>query len=134
MKSSRLMQACLLALLVTGIASCAVSPEVQAKIDEYARTIPTCNSELDCQLKWTAARAWTVENSDFPLRTVSEDRIFASNTIISTSGMGVIVDKVALDGGGYQFTVDLECFSAYGCPNIWDSKISFNQALNATQR
>jgi len=134
MKPSRLMQASLLALLVSGIASCAVSPETQAKMDEYASTVPSCNEDLDCQMKWMAARAWVVENSDFPIRFAGEDRISASSTLISVSGVGVIVDRELLDEGGYQFIVDVECFSGYGCGSVWDTMISFNQAVNAVQR
>jgi len=133
MQQLRFMQAGLTGLILTALISCATSPEIQAKMDTFARTIPTCSSDLDCQAKWTAASAWVVENSDFPIRTPNQQRISASNTSISNAGVGVIVDRVAMNSGGFQITIDVECFSAYGCPNIWDLKLDFNRTLNAVQ-
>lgn len=127
MRIVNIISAGLTALLVS---SCAISPETQAKMDEYDRTIPSCSSESDCQPKWSAARAWVLQNSDFGIRGESAERIMATSNIISTSGLGVVVDRVSANGG-YQITVDLECFSAYGCPNIWDTKLDFNRTVNA---
>jgi len=99
-------------------------------MDEYARTIPTCSSDSDCQLKWAAARGWVVANSTFAIRAESDERIMSTSNLITMSGIGVIVDRVATNGG-YQITVDVECFSAYGCPNIWDTMLDFNRSVNA---
>ena len=112
------------------LSTCAIPAELQAKMDEYARTIPTCSGNTDCQTKWSLARAWVEANSDFAIRSESDTRIMATSNIISTSGMGAVVTRVAANGGD-QITVDLECFGAYGCPNIWDSKLDFNQAVNS---
>ena len=56
-----------------------------------------------------------------------------TGNIISQSGMGVTVDRIGADAGGYQITVTVECFSAYGCPNLWQSMVEFNQAVNTAQ-
>jgi hypothetical protein len=112
------------------LSTCAIPAELQAKMDEYARTIPTCSGNADCERKWSLARAWVEANSDFAIRGESDTRIMATSNIISTSGMGVVVTRVAANGGD-QITVDLECFAAYGCPNIWDSKLDFNLAVNS---
>ena len=101
-------------------------------MDEYNRTIPVCSSDSDCRSKWSAARAWVVENSDFGIRAEGDDRIMATSNIVSTSGLGVVVDRIEV-GGGYQILVDLECFSAYGCPDIWDSMLDFNRRVNAAR-
>ena len=100
--------------------------------DEYNRTIPVCSSDSDCRSKWSAARAWVVENSDFGIRAEGDDRIMATSNIVSTSGLGVVVDRIEV-GGGYQILVDLECFSAYGCPDIWNSMLDFNRRVNAAR-
>jgi hypothetical protein len=125
----RTMLSTLAALLLV---SCAVSPETQAKMDEYARTIPNCLSDAECASKWAAARTWTLQNSDFNIRGESDTRINASSNIISQSGIGVIVTKVANDSGGFQLIADLECFSAYSCPELWDLKVAFNKTINGT--
>lgn len=110
--------------------SCAVSPETQAKMDEYARTIPSCLSDADCDRKWALARTWTLQNSDFNIRGESGTRINANSNIISQTGIGVIVTKVANGSDRYQIIADLECFSAFSCPELWDLKVDFNNTLN----
>lgn len=121
------------ALLAFGLSSCAVSPETQAKMDEFARTIPSCSSDAECSRKWAAARAWLVQNSDYPIQGDSDTRIYASNSLNAISGVGVIVDRVASSGGGYQIVADMECFSAYNCPDLWDRMVDFNRAVNGAR-
>ncbi len=116
----------------TLIPSCAISPETQAKMDEFARTIPSCSSAAECERKWAAARQWTVQNSDFMIQGESDTRIYASSNIISQSGIGVVVNRVTTNSGDYQIVADLECFSAYTCPEILDLKIDFNRTVNNT--
>ena len=115
-----------LTLLVT---ACAVSPETQAKIEAYNNSIPICSATADCAAKWQAARRWALENSDFPILTESDDRIMASSTLMSMRGVGVVVTRETAAGGDYQLLVDIECFSAYGCPDAWDLKLDFNQTV-----
>ena len=79
------------------LVSCAVSPETQAKMDEYTRTIPSCLGDAECPSKWVVARTWTLQNSDFNTRGESDIRINASSKIISQSAIGVTVTKVAND-------------------------------------
>ena len=114
------------------LASCAANPETQAKMDEFARTIPSCTTDSDCGIKWAAARRWTQENSDFSIRGESDTRINASSNVISQSGIGVIVTKVTSGSDRFQIIADLECFSAYSCPELWDMKVDFNRTVNST--
>ena len=112
------------------LASCAVSPQTQAKVEEYARTIPMCSSDAECDREWALARQWTVENSAFAIRGESDTRINANSNIISQSGVGVLVNKIANGSNGSQIIVEVECFSAYGCPDLWDMQIDFNRTVN----
>lgn len=80
-------------------------------------------------MKWAAARAWLVENSDYPIQGDSDTRIYASNALNTISGVGVIVDRVAGDAGAYQIVADMECFSAYNCPDLWDRMVDFNRTV-----
>jgi len=111
------------------IAGCAVAPETQAKINQYNATIPSCSDPGDCERKWAEARRWTLQNSDFPLFTESETRIHASSTLSTSAGVGIIVHREVY-GDGYEFLVEVECFTVYGCPDTWDRKLDFNQTLN----
>ncbi len=122
----------LAALCTALLASCAASPETQAKMDEFVRTIPSCTTDADCDRKWAAARQWTQANSDFGIRSESGTRIYASSNLISQSGVGVVVTKVTSGSNRSQIIADLECFSAYSCPEILDMKLDFNRTVNAT--
>lgn len=113
------------------LASCAVSPEIQAKMDEYANTIPTCASNSDCQPQWGLARAWVAANTSFGIRSASNTRIVSTTNITSDSGIGIIVERVPTGNGTDQIIVDLECLIAYGCPQLWDMKLDFNRTVNA---
>jgi hypothetical protein len=115
------------------LSACAASPATQALRAEYARTIPICSSDEDCQPKWAIARAWVLENSDFPIRSESETRIMSTSNTISQSGLGVTVDRSPTEGDNFQITVSVECFSAYGCPDTWETMVDFNRTLNAAQ-
>lgn len=132
MNTKKLKQSTLIMLAAGFLSACGVSAEMQAKIDEFDRTIPSCSSDADCNSKWTAARNWVEANSDFPIRGTMEDRINATSNIRSQSGVGVVVNRVA-SGSGYQLLVDAECFSAYGCPNIMDLQLDFNRTINASR-
>lgn len=124
--SARLMIAAMLGALLS---ACAVSPETQALIDEYNSTIPSCNSQLDCETKWANARVWVMNNSDFPIYTESATRIRATSTLTTSSGVGVVVTREG-SANQYRFLVDVECFNAYGCSDVWQTKLDFNSALN----
>ncbi|MFT4886185.1 MAG: hypothetical protein ACJAS2_001874 [Pseudohongiellaceae bacterium] len=115
------------------LSACAVSPATQALRAEYESTIPVCSSNESCQQKWTIARAWVVDNSDFAIRSEGETRIMATSNLISQSGLGVTVIRSSAGGDNYQFTVSVECFSAYGCPNSLETMLDFNRTLNAVQ-
>ena len=120
-------------IMFTGIViltSCSVSPARQAKIDEFEQTIPTCVSDSDCRQKWEMARAWVLENSDFAIRSETNERIMATSNITTSSGQGVTVTRMA-EGNGYQILVNVECFNSFGCPGMLDARIDFNRTVNA---
>lgn len=122
-----------ISILFSGLVlgACAISPEIQAKMDEYARTIPTCATTADCQGKWNMAIAWVEANSDYGIRSVSGERIVSTTNVASDSGIGIIVNRVPAASGGFHITVDMECLSAYGCPQLWDNMLDFNRTVNA---
>ncbi len=130
MHKFRLIKAAGLALCGVVLAACAVSPETQAKMDEYARTIPVCNSAEACQPKWNAARAWVDANNSFGIRSASDERIVSTTNITSDSGIGMIVTREPTANGQFQIVVDMECLIAYGCPELWDMMLDFNSTVN----
>jgi hypothetical protein len=111
------------------LTACGVSPETQAKINEYRRTVPSCSSQAECQTKWARARDWAVQNADYPIYSESETRIRASSTMTTTSGTGIVVTREG-SGNQWRFFVDIECFSAGGCGDVWDTRLDFNRVVN----
>ena len=132
-KNSRIFYASIVSLaLALLLSACATRPEIQAKMDEFNRTIPSCAGDAECDRKWAAARQWTMENSDFNIRGETDRRIYASSNIISQSGIGVVVTKVAVSANNFQIVAELECFSAYSCPGLLDLKLDFNRTIAGT--
>ncbi len=128
--TSRLARLLLGAVAVSSLLSaCAVSPETQALMDEYQSTIPSCTTQLDCETKWAQAKVWVMQNSDFPIYSESDTRIRATSPLTTSSGVGVVVTREG-SGNAYQFLVDVECLNAFGCPDVWQTKLDFNRALN----
>jgi hypothetical protein len=70
--------------------ACAVSPELQAKMDEYQRTIPTCSSSPECQSKWNMAIAWVESNSDYGIRSATGERMVSTTNVASDSVTALI--------------------------------------------
>ena len=130
MSLTRPLQLLILGALTAVLAGCAVSPETRARQEEYARTIPTCDSDSECEAMWQAARSWAVANSDFPIFSESETRIRATSTLTTNAGMGVVVHRTPTDNG-YEFTVEMECFTAYGCGDVWEPMLDFNRVVAA---
>lgn len=121
----------LLVISTSVITACGSSADYQERLAEFNRTLPVCNSTADCDSKWQAARQWVIENSDFTLRTDSDDRIDTLNSNSTRSGTSIQVDRVEIGNGQYQIVVDVECFAAYDCPNELDKQLEFNQLLNS---
>lgn len=112
--------------------ACAVSPATQAKMDEFERTIPSCADVEQCQAKWRMATAWVEANSDFGIRSASDTRIVSTTNIASDSGIGIVVERIPVADGGFQIKVEMECLSGYGCPQLWDNMLDFNNTVNST--
>jgi len=126
-----LIQTAGLAFCSVTLAACAVSPETQAKMDEFARTIPVCSNAAACEPKWSAALAWVEANNSFGIRSATDERIVSTTNITSDSGIGIIVTREPTATGQFQIIADMNCFIAYGCPRLWDMMIDFNRTVNA---
>ena len=131
MPKNGLLKSICLSLCGAFLAACAVSPETQAKMDEYASTIPVCSSAPACQSKWQAARAWVDTNNSFGIRSATDERIVSTTNITSDSGIGITVSREPAANGQFRIVADMECFIAYGCPQLWDMMVDFNRTVNA---
>ena len=62
--------------LVLALAGCACNQEYlterQVLVDEFNNTIPVCQGEQDCKVKWQAAHLWVVRNTARNIQTANE--------------------------------------------------------------
>jgi len=111
--------------------ACGLSAETQALIDEFNRTIPVCEGNLDCDAKWEAARNWVVSTPSYPIRVSNQDRIETYDADSSRAGTEIRVDREPLGDDRYRIVVDIDCFGISGCPPFWETKIDFNRVVGS---
>ncbi len=117
------------------LSACATTPsphEVGLR-QEISRTIPTCTSDNECSVKWTAARNWVLQNAGWKLQHIQPDFLETYNAINSSPNIAVRVIKEALPGGKHRIVATVWCDNMFGCnPNKLDALLSFNNFVNAS--
>jgi hypothetical protein len=112
---------------------CSISSETRALIDEYERTIPTCQGEADCRFKWDAARNWLVATASYPIRVENENRIETYDADSTRAGTAVEVRREHIEADRYRIIVEVDCFAISGCPPRWDTLIDFNRTVSSAR-
>lgn len=124
----------LYASMAIAIAGCAsMSPEERAaKGAELNRTVPTCSSTKECEVKWSAARQWILTNSGWKIQTMTNEYMETFNSVGSSTELAVQVQKLAQADGSYKIAVKVWCDNIYGCriPPL-DAAIHFNQFVTS---
>jgi hypothetical protein len=101
---------------------------------EYERTIPTCGSEKDCELKWSAARTFVLSNSDRKLQHITNDYLETYNPAPSSPGLAWRVNKEATGSSSYRIVATAWCANMFGCvPDNLTTMLRFNEAVNAAR-
>jgi hypothetical protein len=126
-------------LLFTTVSLCLVgcattpSPERQALLSEFQNTIPTCEKDVDCDVKWDAAQLWVVHHAAYKIQTSTNVLIETYNAVNSAdTGFMVQVTKEPLGGGKYQILVNIHCANMFGCvPNQLPAMVDFNRTVNS---
>jgi|GEM_PF-6485604 len=115
-------------VLLSGCKS--VSPQQQAAIDE---SIPVCNSESDCETKWTAAGSWVLNNTKSTLQIYSDNLIETDPPAKHSASLAARITKKPLRLAGlYQISATVWCDSFLGCePKIADALLDFNSYVNS---
>jgi hypothetical protein len=87
-------------LLLTSLSGCATVDHT-AQRAELARTAPTCLTDRECELKWSAARSWVLANSGWKIQHLTNDFIETYNPVGSSTNIAVRVVKEPIAKGGY---------------------------------
>lgn len=124
----------LLWIATSMISGCMSNAALQVKRIEFKNTIPTCHSDRECELKWSAARRWVLHHADSKIQHITNDFIETYNPAPNSPHLAVRVVKEPMTEGGYRFTVTTWCDNLFGCqPNSWDAAIDFNKYVGAVR-
>jgi hypothetical protein len=117
------------------LSGCVANPEREAAIKEFQNTIPTCHNEKQCELMWSVARRWVLDNSAMKLEHVTNDFMETYNPRKYSTNLAARVVKEPLsDGGGYRLVVSLWCNNLFSCvPDASVSALDFNKKVGAVQ-
>jgi hypothetical protein len=125
---------CLFGALI--LAGCATAPDpiIEARRDEIRRTIPTCSTEKQCNVKWEAAQLWVVKNAGYKIQTATSVLIETYNASNSRVELAAQVTKEPLGGGRYRFNLRVRCDNIFRCyPNVLDAMLDFNRTINGIE-
>ena len=120
-------------LFVFFIAGCGLSRN-PAKTQEFIKTVPVCYSERECEMKWSSARRWVIENARYKIQTMTPDFIETYNPSSGSPSLAVRVTKEPIASGGYRIIVKTWCDNVFGCgPDSQDAEQNFNNFVNKTR-
>jgi hypothetical protein len=121
-------------ILAAALSGCATQPDPAraARAQDIQRTIPVCDGERDCAVKWEAAQLWVAKNAAYKLQTVTTVLIQTYNPSRSDTGLAASVTKEPLGGGKYRILARLWCDNMFGChPDSSDALLRFNLSVGA---
>lgn len=119
-----------LAVTLTGCAEAVRQQQEQRA--QLQSTVPMCNSDRECELKWSAARQWVLANAGMKLQHVTPDFLETYNPPPDSPNLAVRVVKKPMANGGYQLGVATWCNNLFGCvPDQWAAAQNFNDTVNA---
>lgn len=117
--------------MLSGCANLANDPAVQNKIRMINETVPTCMTDKECEVKWSAARQWILANSGYKLQHVQPDFMETYNAVNGSVYLAVRVVKEIRQEGGNRIVATVWCDNIFGCaPNQYDALLSFNNKVN----
>lgn len=130
-------RALMCAVALAAISGCAQIERGQALIEaakrEVERTVPTCSTDRECEVKWAAARSFVLGNSRMRLQTVTGDFLETFNSPSGEPGLAWRVVKQPFGANGYEIRATAWCGNMFGCvPNALQAMIDFNRTVNAS--
>ena len=114
------------------LVGCANNQQSDALKAEAQRTTPQCQSDDECQVMWSAARRWVLNNAGTKIQNYGADYLDTYNPIANSPRLAAQVSKDAIGSGKYQIIAKLWCDNIFGCqPGAWESLVDFNRTVNA---
>ena len=114
------------------MASC-VAPQMSIQQIRAQESIPTCDTDAECEIMWNAAQVFVVQNSYFKMQTVS-DAIIQTYGPTTAAGFAFTVMKEPTGNGQHRVLVEAYCGNIFGCgENPWSVVLRFNDYVNPDQ-
>lgn len=90
-----------------------------------------CEEAKDCELKWTRAVQWLVENSHWKIRTATENLLTTEGPFDKTF-LSYEITKLYVNHGVYEIRFKAGCHDfGLGCnPDVTQATASFKQFVN----
>ena len=126
----------LVTLIITALTGCAAPAKVDpAKRAELARSEMVCVTQRECEIKWSTARKWVLDNSGYKIKTLTDDFLETYNPIGGSSYIGVRLNKVPRQAGGYRIEAHIWCDNMFGCnPDSTDAALDLVRKTNASTK
>ncbi|MTI64403.1 hypothetical protein [Methylophaga sp.] len=124
----------LILLTITLVMGCTANPKRDQIRQQYYSTIPTCSSEKECEIKWSAARRWVLNNARMKLQHVEDDYLETYNSVGNTTNLAARVVKEPMGtGNSYRIVVTTWCANWFVCvPDKWEAALDFNRTVNSS--
>jgi hypothetical protein len=121
-------------IAVTLSVSCVSSEEVAKAQLRYEATIPTCRSDRECELKWSAARTWVLGHSTMKIQTLTSDFMETFNPTNDVDFTYRVTKEPNVAAAGYRILAFVYCHkhpsSCSKARNPWLEAIDFNATVN----
>ena len=119
-------------VVVFSLSGCVSYEQKTAEKAELERTTPKCYSANECELMWSAARRWVLDNAGFKLQHVTDDFLETYNPAPNSPRLAARVTKEPLaDGSGYKIVIEAWCNNVFGCrPKQYDASLEFNKTVS----
>ncbi len=126
-----------LTLMIFAVSGCAYQEVLNRQMMEFESTIPTCDSEEECEIKWAAAQQWIISVYQWDFLRVADDFIeaYAYDPRYRYRIADVRVVKWSMGKNKYRMIIyiygDPHPFIKYPVWDEWEKKIDFNRYVNS---
>lgn len=121
-------------LIITAtLSGCAFTPEKEVEQSRQIAiaTIPTCSSDKECEVKWSAARAWILANAGWKIKLITNDFIETYSAVGGETTLSVRVVKEPMQNGTYRLNASIWCDNMWGCiPDKWVALKNMHAYIN----
>lgn len=103
---------------------------------DFAASVPTCSTDKECEVKWSAARQFVNANTARRIQTMTNDYIETYNPVRGDPGLAWRVSKdPSSDGKTYRINAQAFCSNMFGCvPDAKETMLRFNRQVDSSWR